>query len=328
MKTAALLTALAIGLLAMPPQSGAEPPARRVRIGYLGGSSPALEPDLVEAFRQGLRDLGYVEGRHFVIEYRWAEGRYERFPDLVADLIRRRVDCIVTEGTPGALAAKEGTRTIPIVMAVSGDPVEAGLVASLARPGGNITGSTTIVQELEGKRLELLGEAVPKLSRVVVLGNPDNPITETVWRQTKAAAVLLHVGLQPLVEVRSVDQFEEAFAAIARARPRALAVIADRFLLAHRARIVEFAARRRLPAMYPFREFVDAGGLMSYSPSYTDLFRRAAGFVDRILNGAKPGDLPVEEPQKYEFVVNLKTAKALGLAMPRSLLFRADRVIQ
>jgi putative ABC transport system substrate-binding protein len=246
----------------------------------------------------------------------------------VADLVRRKVDSIVTAGTPGALAAKQATRTISIVMAVSGDPVGAGLVASLARPGGNVTGSTTIVQELEGKRLELLKEAVPKLSRLAVLGNPANPITEVIWKQTQAAAVVLRVGLQPLVEVRSADQFEEAFSAIARARPRAFAVIADRFLLAHRARIVEFAARRRLPAMYSFREFVDAGGLMSYSPSYTDLFRRAAGFVDRILNGAKPGDLPVEEPQKFELVVNLKTAKALGLSMPPSTLVRADRVIQ
>jgi putative ABC transport system substrate-binding protein len=275
-----------------------------------------------------LRDLGYVEGRHFVIEYRWAEGSYERFPDLVADLVRRKVDFIVTAGTPGALAAKQATRTIPIVMAVSGDPVGAGLVASLARPGGNITGSTTIVQELEGKRVELLREAVPKLSRLAVLGNPANPVTETIWKQTQAAAVVLRVGLQPLVEVRSADQFEEAFSSIARGRPRAFTVIADRFLLAHRARIVEFAARRRLPAMYPFREFVDAGGLMSYSPSYTDLFRRAASFVDRILNGAKPGNLPVEEPQKFELVLNLKTAKALALTMPRSLLIRADRVIQ
>ena len=328
MKTAALLAALALGLLATPPESDAQPPARLIRIGYLGNSSPAREPDLVEAFRQGLRDLGYVEGRHVVIEYRWAEGRYERFPDLVADLVSRKVDFVVTAGTPGSLAAKRATQTIPIVMAVSGDPVGAGLVASLARPGGNITGSTTIVQELEGKRLELLREVVPKLSRLAVLGNPANPVTEIVFRQTQVAAGTLRVGLQPLVEVRSVDQLEAAFAAIARARPQAFAVIADRFLLAHRERIVEFAARRRLPAIYPFREFVDAGGLMSYSPSYTDLFRRAAGFVDRILNGAKPGALPVEEPRKFELVVNLKTAKALGLTIPPSVLIRADQVIQ
>ena len=298
------------------------------RIGYLGNSSPSLEPDLVDAFRQGLREFGYAEGQNISIEYRWAEGRYERFPALVAELVRHKVDVIVTAGTPGALAAKKATKTIPIVIAVAGDAVGAGLVDSLARPGGNVTGSTTIVQELEGKRLELLKEIIPRLSRVAVLTNPANPLDPIVLKQTQLAASALHLKLEPIVGVKRVAELDGAFATISRGRPDGLVLLADRFLLAERVRIVELAEQRRLPTMYPYMEMVKAGGLMSYSPSYPDLFRRAASFVDKILKGAKPADIPVEQPTKYELVINVKTAKALGLTIPPSLLLRADQVIE
>jgi putative ABC transport system substrate-binding protein len=297
------------------------------RIGYLGNSSPSLEPDLVDAFRQGLREYGYTEGQNISIEYRWAEGRYERFPALVADLVRLKVDVIVTAGTPGTLAAKKATKTIPIVIAVAGDAVGAGLVESLPRPGGNVTGSTTIVQELEGKRLELLKEVIPRLSRVAILTNPANPLDPIVLKQTQLAASALHLKLD-IVGVKHVAELDGAFATISRDRPDALVLLADRFLLAERVRIVELAEQRRLPTMYPYREMVKAGGLMSYSPSYPDLFRRAASFVDKILKGAKPADIPVEQPTKYELVINVKTAKALGLTIPPSLLLRADQVIE
>jgi putative ABC transport system substrate-binding protein len=319
---------LAGSLLATPLAAEAQPKAGVPRIGYLGNSSPSLESDLVDAFRQGLGEFGYTEGQNITIEYRWAEGKYDRFPDLVADLVRLKVDVIVTAGTPGALAAKQATKTIPIVMAVAADAVGAGLVASLARPGGNVTGSTTIVQELEGKRLELLREVVPRLSRIAVLWNPANSVQPIILKQTQLAAPALGLRLEPIVGVSGVRELEGAFATISRARPDALILLADRFLLAERTRIVEFAAKRRLPTMYPYREMVKAGGLMSYSPSYPDLFRRAATFVDKILKGAKPGDLPVEQPTKFELVINLKTAKALGLTIPPSLLQRADEVIQ
>jgi len=238
------------------------------------------------------------------------------------------VDVIVTAGTPGALAAKQATKTIPIVMTVSGDAVGTGLVDSLARPGGNVTGSTTIVQELEGKRLELLKEVIPRLSRVAVLTNPANPLDPIVLKQTQLAASALHLKLEPIVGVKRVAELDGAFATISRGRPDGLVLLADRFLLAERVRIVELAEQRRLPTMYPYREMVKAGGLMSYSPSYPDLFRRAASFVDKILKGAKPADIPVEQPTKYELVINVKTAKALGLTIPPSLLLRADQVIE
>jgi putative tryptophan/tyrosine transport system substrate-binding protein len=316
------------GLLAAPLAAEGQPKAGVPRIGYLGNSSPSLESDLVDAFRQGLGEFGYTEGQNITIEYRWAEGKYDRFPDLVADLVRLKVDVIVTAGTPGALAAKQATKTIPIVMAVAADAVGAGLVASLARPGGNVTGSTTIAQELEGKRLELLREVVPRLSRVAVLWNPANPVQPIILKQTQLAAPALYLRLEPIVGVSGVRELEGAFATISRVRPDALILLADRFLLAERTRIVEFAAKRRLPTMYPYREMVKAGGLMSYSPSYPDLFRRAATYVDKILRGAKPADLPVEQPTKLELVINLKTARALGLTIPPSLLQRADQVIE
>jgi putative tryptophan/tyrosine transport system substrate-binding protein len=314
-------------LLASPLAGEAQQAAKVFRVGYLGNSSASLEPDLVEALRQGLRNLSYVENQNIIIEYRWAEGKYDRFPSLVADLIQHQVDVIVTAGTPGTLAAKQATRTIPIVMAVSADAVGAGLVDSLARPGANVTGLTTMVQELEGKRVELLKNIVPKLSRIAVIKNPANPVMAIVFNQAGTAARALHVTLDP-VDIRAVDEFENAFATIAKARPGAIMVLADRFLLAERKRIVIFATRQRLPAMYPYREFVTLGGLMSYSPNYAEAFRRAAVFVDKILKGAKPADLPVEQPATFELVINLKTAKALGLTIPQSLLLRADEVIQ
>src|SRR5262249_34634538 len=318
-----LVLGLVLGSLAAEAQQ-----ARVPRIGYLGNSSPALEIDLLDAFRSGLREVGYIEGQNIISEYRWADGKYERFPDLVSDLVQIKVDAIVTAGTPGALAAKQATKTIPIVMTVAGDAVGAGLVASLARPGGNVTGSTTIVQELEGKRLELLKEVVPGLSRVAFLANPTNPLSPIVLKQTKLAASALRLKLEPIVNVTGIPELEAAFATISRVRPEALIMVADRFLLAERARIVGFAEKGRLPAMYPYSEMVKDGGLMSYSPSYPDLFRRAATFIDKILKGAKPSDLPVEQPTKFELVINLKTAKALGLTIPQSVLLRADQVIQ
>jgi ABC-type uncharacterized transport system substrate-binding protein len=322
------LGTLALGLLAAPVPADAQQAARIPRIGYLGVSSPSLEPHFVEAFRQGLRDLGYIEGQNITIEYRWAEGQDDRLPDLAAEVVRLKPDVIVTTGTPGTLAAKQATKTIPIVMASSGNPVQSGLVASLARPGGNVTGLSIFAPELEGKRMELLKEAVPRLSRVALLWNPANPALSVVLEQTQIAAQALRLTPQPVVEVRRVDDFELAFATITGARPHALVVIVDRLLLAHRRRIVDFAANRRLPAMYGYRDYVDAGGLMSYAPSNVDLFRGAAIYVDKILKGANPANLPVQQPAKFELIINLKTAKALGLTISQSLLLRADEVIR
>jgi putative ABC transport system substrate-binding protein len=297
-------------------------------IGYLGSSSPSLEPHFVEAFRQKLRELGYIESENIAIEYRWAEGQDDRLPNLATELVRLQPNAIVTTGTPGTLAAKQATKTIPIVFASSADPVKTGLVASFARPGGNATGLTVQASELEGKRLQLLGEVVPGLSRIAVLLNPANPVVEFFFENARVAATASGLTLQPVVEVRRGADFEQAFATISDAPPDALVVLGDRFLLAHRTRIVEFAAARRLPAMYPYREYVDAGGLMSYATNNTDLFRGAAVYVDKILKGVKPADLPVQQPTKFELVINLKTSKALGLTVPQSLLARADEMIE
>ncbi len=272
---------LALLFTLAPLSADAQQAGKVHRIGYLGPSSPSLESHLVEAFRQRLRDLGYIEGQNINIDYRWAEGQDDRFPDLAAEVVRLKPDVIVTTGTPGTLAAMRATKTIPIVMTSSGDAVLAGLVASLARPGGNVTGLTILAPELEGKRMELLKEAVPRLSRVAVLWNPANPAVAIFLKQTQIAAEALRLTPQPVVEVRRVDDFERAFATIASARPHALVVIVDRFLLAHRKRIVDFAANRRLPAMYGYRDYVDAGGLMSYAPSNIELFRGAAVYIDQ-----------------------------------------------
>jgi len=322
-----VLLAIATTLLAMPLPGETQNARKIYRVGYLGNSSASLEPDLVEAFRQGMRDLGYIEGKNLVIEFRWAEGRYDRFASLVTDLIHLPVDVIVTAGTPGTLAAKNATKTIPLVIAVSGDAVGSGLIESLARPGGNVTGLTTMVPELEGKRLELLLEILPKLARITVLKNDANPLMAILFRQTAAAAKSSGVALEA-VDIRAGDDFVKAFASIAKARPDAIIVLADRFLLAERERILTFTAQQRLAAMYPYREFVERGGLISYSPNYAESFRSAARYVDKILKGAKPADLPVEQPTKFELVVNMKTAKTLGIKIPNSIVVRADKVIE
>ena len=295
---------------------------------YLGTSSAGLESELVDAFRQGLRDLGYIEGQNIVIDYRWADGHYDRFPALVADAVRLKADVILTAGTPGTLAAKEGTSTIPIVIAGMGDPMGAGVVPSLARPGGNITGSASMTPEIDGKRLELLKELAPGVSRVALLWNPSNPNNTARLERMQSAAQTLHIKLGPLVGVGSGEDLDRGLATVVAARAEALLMGSDRALLAHRAQIVEFAARRRLPALYAYRELVEAGGLASYAPSYPAIFRRAATYVDRILKGAKPGDLPIEQPTRFELTINLKTAKALGLTISPALLLRADRVIE
>ena len=321
------LATAAGAVLAGPLAARAQQAGKLHRIGFLGNSTAALESNLVEPWREGLRELGYVEGRDVVVEYRWAEGHYERFPALIAELIALKVDVIVTAGTPASLAVKRATATIPVVMVAVGDPVGTGLVASLARPGGNLTGLVSIAPDLEGKRLELLGEIVPRLSHVALLVNPGNPFHTASEQQVLAAARVLHLRAQ-VVAVRSEAEFDQAFAVIARERPGALIMLADRLFLHHRARIVDFAARHRLPAVYPYQELVEAGGLMSFGPSYPGMHRRAAYFVDKIFKGARPADLPMEQPSKFEVVINLKAAKLLGLAVPQSVLLRADRVVQ
>jgi len=267
------------------------------RIAYLGNSSAALESELVAAFLQGLRDLNYVEGQNIVIEYRWAEGRYDRLPAVVAEAVHLKVDVIVTTGTPSALAAKEGTRTIPIVMAAIGDPIVAGLVPSLARPGGNITGLASMSPEVDGKRLELLKELVPGVSRIAALWNPTNPNNAARIKQVEAAAKTLHLTLESFRSVGDRKDLDKAFEGIVAARSEALIMESDRALLAHRALIVDFAKTRRLPALYPYREFVQVGGLASYAPSYPAMFRRAATYVDKILKGAKPATCPSSSRQ-------------------------------
>jgi len=297
------------------------------RIAYLGTSSTSREPHYVEAFRQQLQHLGYTEGQNIAIEYRWAEGRDDRLPGLAAELVRLEPAVIVTAGTPGTLAAKQATTSIPIVMASSLDPVRSGLVVSLARPGGNVTGFATLGPELEGKRLELLRRVVPKLSRVAVLWNSANPAIRYSYDATREAARALNLTLDLVVEVRREEELERALSMIGAAqRLDALVVLADRSLLAHRRRIVDAVAAKRLPSLYPYREYVDAGGLMSYAPSNIELFRGAATYVDRILKGAKPTDLPIQQPIAFELVINVKTTKALGLKLPPSMLAGAELV--
>jgi len=317
------------GLVATPLATEAQQAAKVPRIGYLTGNL-ASTPHTLEAFRQGLRDLGYVEGRTVVIEYRDAEGKLERLPALAAELVALKVDVIVVTSTPAALAAKQATRTIPIVLAFVADPVGSGLVTSLARPGGNVTGLSMFALELVGKRLELLTQAVPGVSRVAALWHPGDYGERTeqdMLKEADVAARALGVRLQ-VVEARGPEDFDRAFSDMTRARAGAVTVQSTNIFLSERRRLVDLAAKNRLPAMYLAREFVDAGGLMSYAANVADLFRRAATYVDKILKGTKPADLPVEQPTKFELVINLKTAKALGLTIPPSLLGRADEVIQ
>jgi putative ABC transport system substrate-binding protein len=316
----------AAGLLAAP--LAAEAQAGKVwRIGYLSSSSAIASQDPTEVFRQALRGLGWVEGQNIVIDYRFAEGKFERLPELAAELVRLKMDVIVAGPTPVAVAARNATSTIPIVMWAVGNPVGLGLIASLARPGGNITGVSFTVDMEIGKALELLRDTVPTVRRVAVLSNPANPAQTFVMKNVKDAARSLGVQLQVL-EARGPSEFDGAFATMVRERVGALLVVTDSVFLLHRARITDLTAKNRLPSMHQLREYVEAGGLMSYGPSGPDLFRRAASFVDRILKGARPADLPVEQPTKFELVINLKTAKALGITFPPSLLARADQVIQ
>ena len=321
---------LLLGGLFSPVAPEAQQAAKIARIGYLP-LNLAGGPDLHEAFRQGLRDLGYVEGRNLVIEYRDAEGKPERLPALAAELVALKVDVIVvTGGTLAALAAKQATRTLPIVFTVATDPVRDGLVTSLARPGANVTGLSAFTSELVGKRLEQLKQAVPGLSGVAVLWQPGaagEPTEKEMLKGAEVAGQALGVRLQ-FVEARGPDDFDRAFSDMTRARAGALTVLGSAMFFNERRRLVDLAAKHRLPTVFPWRQGVDAGGLMSYGPNGPDLYRRAATYVDKILKGAKPADLPVEQPTKFELVINLKTAKALGLTIPQSVLGRADHVIE
>ena len=321
---------IAGGLVAAPLAAEAQQAVKIARIGFLTPNMAASPPHVREAFLQGLRDLGYVEGRNVVIEYRDAEGKSERFPALAAELVALKVDVIVAPGTPAALAAKQATRTLPIVFPIAGDPVTSGLVTSLARPGGNVTGLSILDPDLVGKCLEQLKQAVPGVSGVAVLWQPGGLGERTdkdMLKGAEVAARALGVRLQ-FVEARGPADFDRAFSEMTRARAGALTVLPSTMFLHERRRLVDLAARNRLPAVYPWREAVDAGGLMAYGANIADLFRRAATYVDKILKGAKPADLPVEQPTKFELVVNVKTAKALGVTIPQALLLRADQVIE
>jgi putative tryptophan/tyrosine transport system substrate-binding protein len=295
------------------------------RIGYL--TSGAATRDSSESFRRGLGELGYVEGKNILIEYRYAEGGSQPLSELAEELVRLKVDVIVTIATEPSLAAQRATRTIPIVMGGGGDPVAAGLVASLARPGGNITGVTTTSVDLSAKRLELLKEVTPKISPVAVLWIPTATGNKLQMKETEGAARSLGLHLQP-AGVEGPNDFESAFSAINRAKTRSLIVLGSPMFASHRARIADLAAKSRLPAIYPTSVYVDASGLMSYGNNLSVVYRRAAVYVDKILKGAKPADLPVERPMKFELVINLKTAKQIGLTIPGSVLYRADRVIK
>ena len=296
------------------------------RIGFMGNSTAALEANLVDAFREGLREHGYEEGRNIVIEYRWADGKYERFPALVAELIAANVEVIVTAGTPAALAMKKATTTVPLVMVAVGDPVGTGLVPSLARPGANLTGLSSVAPDLEGKRLQLLREVVPALSHVAMFINSLNPFHVSSMRQARAAAQTMGIKLQ-LHDIRKSEDLDDAFAAIRKERPDAVLILADRVFLHNRERMIDFTKEQRLPNVNAYKELVEVGGLMSYGPSYEDMHKRAAIYVDKILKGAKPADLPIEQPSKFTFIVNLKAAKALGVTVPSQLLGLADELI-
>ena len=325
----AFLSTMVGSLLAAPLAVEAQQAAKIARIGYLAPNL-AADPHLSEAFRQGLRDLGYVEGRNVVIEYRDAERKYERLPALAAELVALKVDVILAPNTVTALAAKQATKSIPIVFAGTTDPVASGLVTSLARPGGNVTGSSNLNSELVGKCLELLKQAVPGVSRVAVLWQPgavDEHTEKDRLKRAEVAARALGMRLH-FVEARGPADFDRAFSDMTRARVGALTVLTSVMFLNERKRFVNLAAKSRLLAVYSAREFVNDGGLMAYGPDRADLYRRAATYVDSILKGTKPGDLPVEQPTKFELVINLKTAKLLGLTIPQALLQRADQVIE
>jgi putative ABC transport system substrate-binding protein len=324
-----LATAVGLVLLAASLDTvAAQPPEKVPRVGYIspGSSSDPMRLRRFEAFRQGLRELGYVEGRNIALEPRWAEGKYERYPALAADLVRLKADVIVTVGGTATKAARQTTKTTPIVMSVVIDPLGSGLVASLARPGGNVTGITVMASDIVGKQLELLKQAVPEVSRVALLWNPANPGGAPQLREAEAAARALGVRLQA-VEAQDPQGIDNAFAAMTRERAGALLVLPDAIFGNQRKQIADLAAKARLPSICGIPEYGEAGGLIVYSANNLDLERRAAIFVDKILKGAKPADLPVEQPTKFELVINLRTAKAIGLTIPPSLLQRADQII-
>jgi putative ABC transport system substrate-binding protein len=305
----------------------AQQPKKVARIGYLSAGTPSAQTPYTEALRQGLRELGYIEGQNIAIEYRYAQEKLERQPALAAELVSLNVNVIVSGGATGTRAAKEATNTIPIVMAQDPDPVGNGFVVSLARPGGNITGLSSLVSELGGKRLELLREVIPRLSRVAVLGTSTNPANEQQLRETERAAGLFGVKVQ-FLDILDPKDIETGFQAATKGRADAVLVFGGPFFIPQRTKIAELAIKRRIPAMYSRSEFVDAGGLMTYGASVPDLYRRVATYVDKIFKGAKPAELPVEQPTKFELVVNLKTAKQIGLTIPPAVLARADRVIR
>ena len=313
-------------LLASPGVAHPQPAGKVPRVGYLFYGSPGSSRE-IDAFRQGLRELGYIEGQSIAVEYRFASGQVERYPGLAAELVRLKVDVIVAPATPQALAAKQATSSIPIVFVLVADAVGAGLITNFARPGGNITGLTSSSAELGGKRLELLKQMVPKASRVAVLYNPTDRSNVLILKQLQESVPSLGLILQPL-EVRDAREFERAFVAMTRQRADAVFGVPGALTFAHRQVLVDLAARHRIPAMWGHRSFVDAGGLMSYAVNLYDQNRQAAVFVDKILKGTKPGNLPVEQPTTFELVINLRPAKALGLTIPPSLLVRADQVIE
>jgi putative tryptophan/tyrosine transport system substrate-binding protein len=314
-------------LFALCVSAEAQQPTKVPRIGHIAAASLSAVAARTEAFRQGMRELGYVEGKNIVIEYRSAEGNPDRLPVLAAELVRLKVDVIVTGGPTATRAAKEATSTIPIVMTQDSDPIGTGFVTSLARPGGNITGLSTLAPELGGKRLELLKEIVPRLSRVAVFGSSTQPGNAQALREAELTAETFGVRLQHLDVLTSKD-IETAFRAASKGRAEAVLVLGSPVLNSHRTQIADLAAKKRLSAIYDRREYVEAGGLMSYATSVSDLDRRAATYVDKILKGAKPGDLAVEQPKKFEFVINLKAAKQIGLTIPPNVLARADKVIR
>ena len=313
------IVTLVVALAVCGAVAQAQQPTKIPRIGYLTTPSLSANPARIEAFRQGLRELGYVEGKNIVIEWRSAEGKLDRVPALAAELVRMKVEVMVTGGPTITRAAKEATTTIPIVMAFDNDPVGNGFVASLARPGGNITGLSTLAPEISGKQLELLKEIVPRLSRLAVLGNSTHPGNAQALKETELAAGAFRVQLQYL-DVRDPKDIETAFRAASKGRADAFLVLENAVLTSHRKQIIELAVKSRLPAIYPQTEFMEAGGLMYYGTNIPDLFRRAATYVDKILKGAKPAELPVEQPKKFEFIINLKAAKQIGLTIPPNVL--------
>jgi len=329
MRLIGLAVVLALSFVLAPLAAEGQEPGKVYRIGVIWGAAPntPVSQRNYQAFDQGLRERGWVEGQNTIIERRYAEGRAERHPDLATELVRLKVDVIVINGAPAALAAKQATATIPINAIAVSDPVGLGLVASLSRPGGNITGLATLFPELAAKRLALLKETLPRLARVAVFWNGANPGNVLIWKEVQVTARTLGVTLQSR-EVRGPHDFKRAFAAITRERPEALLAVDDALVFQYQTSIVDFAAKQRLPAMHAFRESVERGGLMAYSANLPDMFRRAGTYVDKILKGAKPADLPVEQPTTFELVINLKTAKALGLTIPPSVLGRADHIIE